>query len=116
MATTGPRIRYEEEFELLSDLYLTLWKQLDVICPENKWLDVGSADPTELMRQAERNLKALAPQLSACEALPGVISKDFQKTQTFVQGAREVEGTKLEDFKDYLRDLALRYSQASDEK
>jgi len=41
------------------------------------------------------------------------LHRDFKKTQDFVDGAREVEGTTLDVFKDYLRDHALRYSQLS---
>jgi hypothetical protein len=40
-----------------------------------------------------------------------VICKDVKKAQEFVQGATEIEGTKSDVFRDYLRDHALRYSQ-----
>jgi len=90
---------------------LTLWKQLDLISRENKWLEIGAADPDELKNRAETILKECCP--GPVSELTSVIYKDFEKTQAFIEGASEIEGTTLDVFKDYLRDHALRYAQLS---
>jgi hypothetical protein len=114
MATARQIISEEERYELLSDLYLTLWKQLDLICRDAKWLEIRASDQNELQKKAEAVLKQIESHLPSSE-LTDVVYKDARKAQKFVEGAGEIDGTKLDVFKDYLRDLALRYSQASDE-
>jgi hypothetical protein len=125
MAAASPIIREEEKYERLSDLYLTLWKQLDLVCASGHWLEVRRLDQAELIARAKAILDELAPYLPESEPLTDVIYKDFRKTQRFLEHAtvqkagvaavEEIEGTKLEAFKDYLRDHALRLSQAAEE-
>ena len=38
----------EEKLEALADLYLSLWKQMDLLSNDGKWLDLGPVDPVEL--------------------------------------------------------------------
>src|SRR6266478_7775845 len=103
MATPRTAISHEERYDRLSDLYLTLWKQLDLICGDARWLEIRTADPSELRKMVDAVLKQLQPHLSELE-FPDVIYKDVRKTQKFVEGAHEIEGTKIDVFKDYLRD------------
>ncbi len=115
MATPTRVISEQQRYERLSDLYLTLWKQLDLLFGGMKWLEVRPADQIELQREAEIALAELKPFLPESDALTDVVDKDFRKTRKFLEGAGEIDGMNLEVFKDYLRDLALRYAQASDE-
>ena len=114
---TGHGFTEREKYERLSDLYLTLWKQLDVLSGAAKWLDIRPVGQEELAKRASGILSALAPQLRSGEPSTDVIYKDFRKTQRFVEGSGEpeVDGTRLDVFKDYLRDHALRLSQAVEE-
>jgi hypothetical protein len=124
MAVPQVALTEEEKYERLSDLYLTLWKQLDLICAGGRWLDIGPVDEATLKSNAEAIMKEILPCLPESEPLADVIFKDFRKTQELVhskkpeqisKGADEIEGTNLDAFKDYLRDHALRYSQAAEE-
>ena len=46
----------EEKYETLSDLYLSLWKQLDLLSGEGKWLDLRPIDPSSLKTHVERRV------------------------------------------------------------
>jgi len=115
MATPTRVISEEQRYERLSDLYLTLWKQLDLLSGGTKWLEVRPATQADLQREAEVALAELKPYVPESDALNDVIDKDFRKTHKFLEGASEIDGMNFEVFKDYLRDHALRYAQASDE-
>jgi hypothetical protein len=117
MATPQTAIRDDERYERLSDRYLRLWKQLDLICGDAKWLEVGPVSQAELRAEAEAILHEISPRLlsSNTPLIDGnVLDKDFKKTQALVEQANQQEGG-LDSFRDYLRDLALRYSQLADE-
>jgi hypothetical protein len=103
------------EEQRLSDLYLILWKQLDMLSGGMKWLEVRPVGQVELQREAEAALEELRSCFPPSDALSDVIDKDFRKTRRFLDGADEIDGMNVEMFKDYLRDHALRYAQASDE-
>jgi hypothetical protein len=115
MATPSRVLPEEQRYERLSDLYLTLWKQLDLLSGGMKWLEVRPPNPIELQREAEIALADLRSYLPDSDALTDVVDKDFRKAHKFLEGASEIDGMNLEVFKDYLRDHALRYAQASDE-
>jgi hypothetical protein len=110
-----PEISEEERYQRLSDLYLTLWKQLDSLSGNTKWLEIRPASQVDLQREAEVVLAELKPCFRESDVLADVIDKDFRKTHRFLEGAGEIDGMNLEVFKDYLRDHALRYAQAADE-
>jgi len=115
MATPTRGLSEEQRYERLSDLYLILWKQLDQLSGGMKWLEVRPVDQVELQREAEAALAELRPCLPPADGLGDVIDKDFRKTHRFLEGAYEIDGMNVEVFKDYLRDSALRFAQASDE-
>jgi len=106
MATPQTAIQQQENYERLSDFYLRLWKQLDLINGDAKWLDVAPVTQAELRAEAEAILKELAPSVTDGD----VLRKDFKKTQDLVEQEVAADG-----FREYLRDLALRYSQLADE-
>jgi hypothetical protein len=116
MATPQTAIRDDERYERLSELYLTLWKQLDLVCGDAKWLQVAQVSQGELRAEAERILNEISPGLTSTTRLidASVVDKDFKKTQDLVEQAKQQEGG-LDSFRDYLRDLALRYSQLAEE-
>ena len=105
-----------ETYERLSSLYLTLWKQLDLVTDEGKWLQIRPAQAGELKARVEAIVKEIQVQLRSHGSTGELVSndivcKDVKKTQEFSEGATEIEGTKRDVFRDYLRDHALRYSQ-----
>jgi transposase-like protein len=116
MATPQTAIRDDERYERLSDLYLRLWKQLDLICGDTKWLEVASVSQAELRAEAQTILNEISSRLAESASLidAHVLEQDFKKTQALVEQANRQEGG-LDSFRDYLRDLALRYSQLADE-
>jgi hypothetical protein len=116
MATPQTAIRDDERYERLSDLYPRLWKQLDLICGDTKWLEVASVSQAELRAEAQTILNEISSRLAESASLidAHVLEQDFKKTQALVEQANRQEGG-LDGFRDYLRDLALRYSQLADE-
>lgn len=110
MATPQTAIQQRENYERLSDFYLRLWKQLDLINGDSKWLDVAPATQAELRADAEAILKEAAPSVTEGD----VLRKDFKRTQDLVEQASQQEGG-ADGFREYLRDLALRYAQLADE-
>jgi hypothetical protein len=116
MATPQTAIRDDERYERLSELYLRLWKQLDLVCGDAKWLEVAPVSQRELRAEAERILEEISPRLASSSPIidGSVLEKDFKKTQDLVEQANQQE-MGLDSFRDYLRDLALRYSQLAEE-
>lgn len=116
MATPQTAIRDDEKYDRLSELYLRLWKQLDLLCGDGKWLEVAAVSQAELRAEATAIMHEIAPGLAASAPVidGSVLDKDFRKTQELVEQGNRQEGS-LDSFRDYLRDLALRYSQLADE-
>ena len=116
MATPQTAIRDGERYERLSELYLRLWKQLDLVCGDAKWLQVAFVNQGELRTESQAILNEISSGLISSAPLidADVLEKDFKKTQDLVEQANQQEGG-LDSFRDYLRDLALRYSQLADE-
>jgi hypothetical protein len=112
MATPQTAIRGDEKYERLSELYLRLWKQLDLVCGDAKWLQIAPVNQAELRAEAEQILREISPRPATSTPVvdANIVEKDFKKTQELVEQATQQEGG-LDNFRDYLRDLALRYSQ-----
>ena len=111
MATPGQAMRQREHYERLSDFYLRLWKQLDLVCGDANWLQVGPVSQAELRHEAEAILQDIERWLTASPlADDSVLRQDFRKTQDLLDQGNQAAGGSCA-FRDYLRDLALRYSQ-----
>ena len=114
MATQArPGLTTEEKFDLLAELYLTLWKQLDFYAGA-KWLQVRAVDPAELKAKAESASHRVAQSQSDVELI-SVVKRDFDRTQEFVSTIGPGTSGQLDALKDYLRDQGLRYAQAAAE-
>jgi hypothetical protein len=116
MATPQTAIGEIEKYDRLSELYLRLWKQLDLVCGDAKWLEVGPVGQAELRTEAEAILNEILPRLASSKTPSDgtVLEKDFKKTQDLV-GQPNPQDSVVNSFRDYLRDLALRYSQLAEE-
>jgi hypothetical protein len=53
-----------ETGENLSDLYVMLWKQLDVLLGDGKWFDIAPSPPADLKHGADQALQALHATIS----------------------------------------------------
>lgn len=107
--TPAPALEEREKYERLSALYLRLWKQIDLVSGESKWLEIATVGQAELRAEAEAILKEVTS-----DADGRVYEEDFKQTQNLVQLPQQDQGG-LNSFRDYLRDLSLRYSQLADE-
>jgi hypothetical protein len=98
------------EFKDLSDLYLMLWKQLDVLLGEGKWLDIVPSPPADLKLGADQSLRAMDATISDGQ-LRKVLQADYARVQDLVLHPDAAPKPEIESFKDYLRDEALRYTE-----
>ena len=83
--------------EILSDLYLSLATQIDLLIGDNKWLEIRPQDPAEIAAQASRELDQLQRRLQA----------DFERTQELVRNGSAAK-EELEGFRSYLEDQGFR--------
>ena len=110
-----------EQAERLGRLYLSLWRQLDLLSGEDKWLDVEITDPSNLKSFVERNMGELKNLLDDADLLVEV-ENDYRRTQEIVDRPRPGEAISPQEraewagFKDHLRDRGLRYDDAADGK
>jgi hypothetical protein len=111
MATAIPHWNQEERYESLSELYLTLWKQLDLYLGGNRWIDVRPPDELSLKERADQ---VLAEVKRSFEDSPlwAVIEKDYVSVQASVSGVASYNKPEIESLKEYLRDQGIRYAQA----
>ena len=110
----------EEKYDTLSDLYLFLWKQLDLVSGEGKWLELRPIDPSKLKTHVERSLEKLRRSLRDPDLLK-MVQEDYSRTCELLSNHAahwgtlpQAEQNELEAFKAYLRDQGLRYAQAAD--
>lgn len=111
----------EEKLEALADLYLSLWKQMDLLSNDGKWLDLGPVDPVELQAHVERRIDDVRDSVQDSDMLE-MVEKDYSRTQDLLRKAAnersvppEAEDKELAAFKIYLRDQGLRYDTAASE-
>jgi hypothetical protein len=109
MATAGWALSPQQKYEMLSNLYIGLWKQLDTLFGESKWLDVQQVDTQALKASVDSAVEQLVLKLDDI-AISEVVKKDYQRTQQIVAG---IADDHARDFKEYLRDQGIRYAQAA---
>jgi len=96
--------------ESLSDLYLMLWKQLDVLLGDGKWFDIAPSPPADLKHGADQALQSLDGTLSDRKLL-NAIRADYVRVQELTMHPDAAPKPEIESLKDYLRDEALRYTE-----
>jgi hypothetical protein len=110
----------QENLESLGNLYLSLWKQLDLLSGDAKWLEIRPVDPNDLKSHIERGIAEVRARLRD----PGIlrmVEQDYARAQRIVDEASagnlvgELDESKWGDFKTYLRDQGLRYDEAADD-
>jgi hypothetical protein len=110
----------QENLESLGNLYLSLWKQLDLLSGDAKWLEIGPIDPSDLQSHVERGIADVRGRLRDPDILQ-MVEQDYTRAQTIV--AQTTAGNQVgesdesgwADFKAYLRDQGLRYDEAADD-
>jgi len=112
----------EEKYETLSDLYLSLWKQLDLLSGDGKWLDLRPIDPSSLKAHVEGKVEMIEQLLQDPDLLK-MVREDYSHTREFLKNhagqsnpSPHAEDNELEALKAYLRDQGLRYAEAADKE
>ncbi len=116
---TPQQARIPNEFEALSDLYLSLCTQIDLLIGENKWLEIRPLELSEVREQARGEMEQLQRRFPDSGILEKA-SRDYRRTQELVDrnGGRalsEAEKKELGAFKDYLQDEGFGYGEKADE-
>jgi hypothetical protein len=101
-----------ETGENLSDLYVMLWKQLDVLLGDGKWFDIAPSPPADLKHGADQALQALHATISDRKLL-NAIRADYVRVQELTMHPDAAPKTEIESLNDYLRDEALRFTEAA---
>lgn len=110
----------QENLESLGNLYLSLWKQLDLLSGDAKWLEIRPIDPNDLKSHIERGIADVRGRLRDPDILR-MIEQDYTRAQRIVDEASagnlvgEMDESEWADFKAYLRDQGLRYDEAADD-
>jgi hypothetical protein len=110
----------QENLESLGNLYLSLWKQLDLLSGDAKWLEIRPVDPSDLKSHVERGIADVRAKLRDPDILR-IVEQDYSRAQTLVDEANavnlvgELDESEWADFKAYLRDQGLRYDEAADD-
>jgi hypothetical protein len=113
MMAAQPALSIIAKYSELSEFYLALWKQLEMASDGAKWLDIRPENSSDLTEEVQRRLRDLGPELSESDL--NTARKDFEKAQELVSSGAGGDMGELVSFRDYLRDLALRYSELADE-
>jgi hypothetical protein len=93
----------------LSEFYLALWKQLDLASDGAKWLEIRPETPSDVHDEVQKRMADLGSRLSESDL--NTARQDFEKVGQFVLMESRSDHAELVSFRDYLRDLALRYSE-----
>jgi hypothetical protein len=110
---TQPAPSTNAKYTPLSELYLALWKQLDLASNDAKWLEARPESASALSEEVRDRFARLSPDLSEPDVTTAL--KDLEKTKELVfSGVRGGAG-EVNNFREYLRDLALRYSELADD-
>ena len=110
----------QENLESLGNLYLSLWKQLDLLSGDAKWLEIRPIDPNDLKSHVERGIADVRGRLRDPDILR-MVEQDYTRAQRIVDEASagnlvgELDESEWVDFKTYLRDQGLRYDEAADD-
>jgi hypothetical protein len=103
----GPKMP-AETYEVLSEVYLGLWRQLENLTSENKWFEIRPVSGSLLQDDIRRTVESLSPDPSS------TLFSDYQKTQDFLLGSRTTENLEVAGFREYLRETGLRLAQQAD--
>ena len=110
----------QENLESLGNLYLSLWKQLDLLSGDAKWLEIRPIDPNDLKSHVERGIADVRGRLRDPDILR-MVEQDYTRAQHIVDEASvgnlvgALDESEWVDFKTYLRDQGLRYDEAADD-
>jgi len=107
MASVGADVS-AETYERFSETYLMLWRQLEIVAGENKWLEIGSEGLSAIQEDIRRRFESLSPDPSSA------LSSDYQRVQQLLLSGPRANATEAAAFRDYLRDSGLRYAQLAD--
>jgi hypothetical protein len=110
MAT--PALSPTAKYDKLSELYLALWRQLDLVSNDAKWLEVRPESASALSEEVRERLDDLRPELSGSDLNTAL--KDVEKTKELVFSGLRTDIGESVSFREYLRDLALRYSELAE--
>ena len=100
----APPVATAEMLERYTDAYLLLWRQLENVTGENKWLEGHIENAADLQERTRQTIKQLSPE-------PSVLLSDYQKTQELVSDGARANAAESAAFREYLRDNGLRYAQ-----
>ena len=109
----GPAPSTKAKYNQLSEFYLALWKQLDLASDGTRWLQIRPENAVDLSEEVRQRAEDFGPGLSGPDLSTAL--KDFEKTKEFVFSNARIDFGELVGFREYLRDLALRYSELADE-
>jgi hypothetical protein len=107
MAT--PALSPSAKYDKLSEFYLALWKQLDLASNDAKWLELRPEGASELSEEVRDRFSDLRPDLSGSDLNTAL--KDLEKTKELVFSGFRADAGESVSFREYLRDLALRYAE-----
>ncbi|RPH76183.1 MAG: hypothetical protein EHM80_15155 [Nitrospiraceae bacterium] len=100
-------------------LYLSLWKRLDLLSGDAKWLEIRPVDPSDLKSHVERGIADVRG-LRDPDILR-IVEQEYTRVQQIFDEANagnlmgEMDESEWGDFKAFLRDQGLRYSEAADD-
>ncbi len=110
---TQPAPSPSAKYHKLGEFYLALWKQLDLTSNAAKWLEVRAESASALNDEVRERFNDLRRGLSGSEVNTAL--KDLEKTKEFLFSGERADPADAVSFREYLRDLALRYSELADE-
>ena len=70
-------------YDMLDDLYLSLWTQIDYLIGEDKWLDLEPADPSGVAADAQREMAQIEAQFEGERELI-TAREDYRGAQTLI--------------------------------
>jgi len=103
----GPKMQ-AEAYEVLSEVYLALWRQLENLSVDNKWFDIRPVSGSLLQEDIRRTIESLRPDPSS------TLFSDYQKTQELLLDGRAGDNVDVAGFREYLRETGLRLAQQAD--
>jgi len=104
-----PALDSHKKLKNLSDLYLVLWKQLDVLLGDGKWFDIAPSQPVDLKLAAAQALQEVYA--TSDQKLCQASQADYVRVQHLTSHPRATPKSEIESLKDRLRDEALRYAE-----
>jgi len=108
----GTALEFDRTPEVMSRVYLLLWKRIDVFLGETKWLAMRPEAPDQLFLESDAALRDLRPLIIKNIEVWERVQEDRDRvTKALRSDARN--RPEIEALKDYLRDKALEYASQS---